>query len=85
MTVYTLHHGDRISYQDLPDTPVQPTNEQAQSNAHGGDIVCSTWKSKLLQVVTDGIEVKCKSCRGIHKISRSQLEAEWAKLDSQSI
>ena len=45
-------------------------------------IFCTTWKSTLFSIVADGIEIKCKSCRGeIHHISRERLEQEWAELD----
>ena len=44
-------------------------------------VFCSTWKSTLLRIVPDGVEVRCKSCRGaIHHISRERLEREWAAL-----
>lgn len=44
-------------------------------------IRCPVWNSPLLEVVEDGVEVKCKSCRGTsHLIKRAELERMWAEL-----
>lgn len=44
-------------------------------------IVCNIWRNTLFKITVDGIEVKCKSCRGaIHIISRERLEQEWIEL-----
>ena len=43
--------------------------------------VCPKWRSPLFRVVHDGIEIKCKSCRGgVHHITRESLEQAWAEL-----
>lgn len=48
-------------------------------------IVCNVWRSPLMHVVADGIEIRCKSCRGkVHRISRAQLEQTWKELNEQS-
>jgi hypothetical protein len=48
-------------------------------------IVCNVWRSPLMHVVADGLEVRCKSCRGAtHRISRTQLEQAWDELEKQN-
>lgn len=48
-------------------------------------IVCNVWRSPLMHVVADGIEIRCKSCRGAkHRISRAQLEQTWKELNEKS-
>jgi hypothetical protein len=47
-------------------------------------IVCSTWRTTLFHVVPDGIEARCKSCRGtIHHISRARIEQIWDEFKVQ--
>lgn len=44
-------------------------------------IPCPVRQFPLFNVVPDGIEIKCRSCRGeIHHISRSFLEKIWEML-----
>jgi hypothetical protein len=46
---------------------------------------CPIWHSPLLYIVIDGVEIRCKSCRGqVHHISREELEVAWATLKSQT-
>ncbi len=41
-------------------------------------VTCPTWHRPLLRVVKDGIEVKCKYCKGLlHSISREEIERVW--------
>lgn len=44
-------------------------------------IICSIWRNTLFRIVPDGLEVRCKSCRGaIHHISRARIEQTWSEL-----
>lgn len=48
-------------------------------------ITCPTWHRPLFRVVPEGIEVKCKFCGGtLHTYSRTEIEATWAQLESQT-
>ena len=47
-------------------------------------IECTTWHSPLFFVVPDGIEVRCRSCRGfVHHFKRTELERIWAEFAVQ--
>ena len=41
-------------------------------------IECTIWHSPLFHVVPDGLEIRCKSCRGlVHHVKRAELERIW--------
>lgn len=49
-------------------------------------LTCPTWHRPLIQIVPDGIEVKCRSCRDtIHHIKRERLEQAWKELEQEEI
>jgi hypothetical protein len=45
-------------------------------------VECPIWHSPLFFVVPDGLEVRCKSCRGVlHHFSREKLEKKWSEIN----
>lgn len=53
---------------------------QALPDAALFSIRCPTWNHQLIRVVQDGIEIKCKSCKQAHLITRESLKQQWAEL-----
>ena len=45
-------------------------------------IPCPVRRAPLFAVVPDGIEIRCRSCRGdtIHRVSRAILEQIWSAM-----
>jgi len=57
-------------------------NEQEQRIA----VRCPVWHRPYLQVVPDGVEVRCGSCpKTSHRISRETLEKLWDELAKPDI
>lgn len=45
-------------------------------------IECPIWHSPIIHIVPTGIEIRCKSCRGVvHHISRERIEQTWQELN----
>lgn len=79
---------ERISFQDsIRIRPLSSEGEQnmaEQQTLPGLPIVCPIWKSTIVRVIADGLEIKCKSCRGLrHIVSRVELEQKWKELAAQ--
>lgn len=43
-------------------------------------VECPLWHSPLLNIIDDGLECRCKSCKAVHTISKEALEQEWLRL-----
>jgi hypothetical protein len=83
--------NDHVSFQDsIRIRPVTTSREGEKSMAEqptlpGLPIVCPIWKSTIVRVIKDGLEIKCKSCRGLrHIVSRVELQQKWKELDEQA-
>ncbi len=43
-------------------------------------MLCSVYNHPLFRVVGDGLDIRCRHCKGIHHYSRRKLERMWDEL-----